>query len=513
VRPFDRKPLHNLCLAAALATLPMTAQAAQPEALRLLKAAAAAQGGEAQLRSIRSVRWRTQGYRNMVEQSERPEGPYIPEFRTTDEVHDLASGRFRSVAEIAQTDSHFRTGIVADKGAAMRIAGSARGPGNADALASAREALALSPERVLITALDAPDVRLERPEVLQSVPQDVVRFTFDGAPVRLFLNRSTHLPTAVDYSGPLARDGYWRLLGDTTMRTYFSFWWLGERGIRLPLQSDVYRNGLPDTTALASSVAVDKPLPEADMAIPDDIRAKFAVVARAAATPQAPVLQAPVEAAPGVFLIPGAWNVVLVGQADGVVVIEAPISSIYSEQVIARAATLFPEKRIKAVVTTSDAWPHFAGIRPYVGRGIPIYALDLNLPILTRFAAQSFTAAPDALQKSRRKPIFRTVSSQTTIGSGATRIDLYPLRGETSERQMMAYFPALKLLYGSDPFQQVADGSFRSSQAVSELVDAVARERLAPERFMMMHVRVTPWQSLLAALDPAKLRFPGASEP
>jgi hypothetical protein len=40
----------------------------------------------------------------------------------------------------------------------------------------------------------------------------------------------------------------------------------------------------------------------------------------------------------------------------------------------------------------------------------------------------------------------RAVSAKTTIGSGANRLELYPIHGETSERQMMVYFPEHKLL-------------------------------------------------------------------
>jgi hypothetical protein len=37
-----------------------------------------------------------------------------------------------------------------------------------------------------------------------------------------------------------------------------------------------------------------------------------------------------------------------------------------------------PGKRVKAVITTSTAYPHFGGLREYVARGIPVYAADVN---------------------------------------------------------------------------------------------------------------------------------------
>ena len=76
--------------------------------------------------------------------------------------------------------------------------------------------------------------------------------------------------------------------------------------------------------------------------------------------------QAGQELVSGVVLIPGAWNTTLVRQSDGIVVIEAPISSGYSVQAIAEANKRFPGIPIKAVITTSDAWPHIGGVREYV---------------------------------------------------------------------------------------------------------------------------------------------------
>ena len=65
-------------------------------------------------------------------------------------------------------------------------------------------------------------------------------------------------------------------------------------------------------------------------------------------------------------------------------VIRAPISSGYSAEVLAEAARRFPRLPVKAVISTSDAWPHFAGVREYAALGIPIYTLDLNRPAVMR---------------------------------------------------------------------------------------------------------------------------------
>jgi hypothetical protein len=138
--------------------------------------------------------------------------------------------------------------------------------------------------------------------------------------------------------------------------------------------------------------------------------------------------------------------------------------------------------------------------------GTPIYALDLNQPILNRLAAMPYASKPDAQQRTHGSPVFRLVHEKTVLGSGKNRMEIYPIRGETSERQMMVYFPEHHLLYGSDPFQQNPDGSFFYPQTVTELTDAVAREHLDVRDFFMMHIGPTPWTDLEKAIEDAKAK-------
>jgi endoglucanase Acf2 len=115
-----------------------------------------------------------------------------------------------------------------------------------------------------------------------------------------------------------------------------------------------------------------------------------------------------------------------------------------------------------------------------------------------------YTSRPDRQQADPKKPQFHLVSGRVSVGGGSNRIEIYPIDGETSERQMMVYFPEHHLLYGSDPFQQTPDGSFFYPQTVTELMDAVERNHLDVQKFLMMHVGVTPWSDLAKAVEKAK---------
>jgi hypothetical protein len=491
-----------------LLLLPVAAIAADQRSTALLHRAMEAQGGEVKLRALKNVRWDASGYRNELEESERPEGPYITDFLTVTEIHDFEGKRFRASRDASVYPVYKTSSVtVVDGNFAMRSNDGPPAAGTPQQVELIRERMALSPERLLVTAVDAPDVHLEADTVLQSVPQNVVAFKLDGAPVRIYLNAYTHLPTAVDYSGPLAHSSFWAYLGDVTQRTYYGEWWLAKGGIHLPMQTNVEEDGRLDQMLVIRKLAIDEPLNEADLTIPADIRAQFHPDAKPRDLEQIPLgdpKEPATELAPGIVFIPGSWNSTLVRQQDGIVILEGPISSSYSAEVIAEAHRRFPGQPIKAVITTSDSWPHLAGIRQYVAEGIPIYALDLNQPILQRMIDDPRKSKPDALARTPRKPQFHLVREKTVLGEGANRLEIYPIRGETSERQMMVYFPEHHLLYGSDPFQQMPDGSFFYPQTVTELMDAVAREHLEVSRFFMMHIGPTPWTELGKAVEAAE---------
>ena len=68
---------------------------------------------------------------------------------------------------------------------------------------------------------------------------------------------------------------------------------------------------------------------------------------------------------------------------------------------------------------------------------------------------------------------------------------------------MMVYFPEHRLLYGSDPFQQLEDGKFFYPQTVFELQSAVEREHLTVDLFFMMHIGPAPWSEVMQTVADA----------
>jgi hypothetical protein len=472
-------------------------------ARQLIDSALNAMGGEEKLRAIKSLKIVRQGYLNLIEQSERPEGPYIPALEHTTELWDLSGERYSSeTASSVTSDFDFSSKIIVANGIAGRGFGQQMGPGSKAEIQQTEEWVELSPFRVLLNAIDSSDLHTEGDTVTQGVTNHVVAFTWRSHPVRLLLNQHTSLPTVIELVNAYPYDVFWNVWGDVKTRVYLSFWELGAGGMQYPRQLDIERNGMPLRTTMIDTIAINPPLADDAFTLPENVRADFekrkdrTIEQTPLGIPNRPAK----ELGEGVVYIPGSWGISIVKQSDGLVIIEAPISAGYSAQVIDEAKRRFPNLPIKAVITTSDAWPHFGGVREYVARGVPIYALDLNVSILNRMLKSSRRLTPDALERKPRRPDFRVVSAKTMLGDGANRMELYPVRTETGERMIMIYFPQHHLLYASDLIQPARGGLFNAQYAF-EAAQAVKREGLTVENIYAMHTNLSPWSKVSESIE------------
>jgi hypothetical protein len=460
-------------------------------------------GGEKRLASVRGIKVETIGHEWALEQSERPEGPWLAHYVQRTELRDASAGRLRRQTQTK--DWNFSkwspepapTTIVSGGTVGHMFNGRWR-PGNGGDVADASDSFALSPERLLLTARDAADLKPGPTRTLQGVQNHSVAFTWQKRPLVLYLNSWTNRPTMLQ----MVRDDQFGIWGDVTEQRWYS-WWDLQKGLWYPRQVTVEWNGYPFRDTSVMDLVVDAPVNDADFEIPADTVTAFAAAKDrpfGLATLALDESKA-IDVAPNIVLLAGSWNVLLVRQPDGIVVFEGPISSKYSESVIAAAQKRFPGAPIKAVVTTSDAWPHIGGMREYVARKIPVYALDLNVPILERLSKAKRTSAPDTLSARPATPLWRPVTKTTSIGTGELRIDLIPVRGEAGERMMVAYLPGQKLAYSSDLIQRNRGAGFFMPGMIAEVTSALAREKAGePTLVVGMHLTPAPWAEVVAAV-------------
>jgi hypothetical protein len=452
----------------------------QDHARSMIEQAMNVLGGRKKLESIRQLTVSTAGNDFLVEQSERPTGPFLHSYNRGPKTYD-----FDQLSESAETTM---SGLVYGPNEIKRTYKIEKGIGRAsspteNALSYRR--LALGPERALLHAASAPDLSLGKEITFNGIPHQVVQFKWGNVPVRLFLKKGTLSPSAIETTSTLPFP--WSVWGDVPITTRWGNWQALENGIMEPGQFTTEINGYPasDVTILSAKLTLSpgtavlaQPLPLAK----DD---SLSLLARYKA----------VKVLGGIVQYQGPFNTFVVEQPDGLVVIEPVMNPAFATAFLDRLTKDFPGKRVKAVVATDDAWPHFGGIRTFVARGAELVILDLNRPIVQRFCDSQHLTNPDELATHPTKPKFKLVSKPTTLGSGPNQMVLYPIAGQGSERMMMAYFPAHRLLYGSDLLQKTSTGFFFPSYP-KELVEAVIREKLNVETVFAEHLAPTPWKTV-----------------
>src|SRR5262249_39474620 len=136
------------------------------------------------------------------------------------------------------------------------------------------ERVELAPERMLLAALDAPDLTAEAGVVLHGIPQRVVSFGWRGRRVRVVIDAHDDVPSALEVTAddPM---GIW---GKVRSVTYLSLWTLLPGGVRYPLQIDREWNGLTQSSKTVTKIGVNEPIDAALLTIPDPVKTAFAAL-------------------------------------------------------------------------------------------------------------------------------------------------------------------------------------------------------------------------------------------
>lgn len=452
---------------------------------QVLREAGEALGGLDALRALSSVRLEGLGHEFILGAFVREDGPKPVEYDQFSELRDLDDERWRFTKTLhLAVEPQGRTMVVqADAEAAAMLFAGRSFPASEGNRLDAREALALAPERVILTAL-AHQSRLLGDTLLYGKPHTVVQFDWEAFDVRLYLSEATHLPTQVETRGPRAHDFSWRMWGDMVQRVIYYNWALEANGLRYPRQWDVSRNGQPYLSRLITDLTFDAPAPPDSFAISDEVRAAF-VARRDAPIMLAPPNRPAQEVAPGVWTIPGMFTALAVEQTDGVVIVETPVEPAYGRALLAEAETRFPHRPIQAAVVAASAWTQFGGVQPFTERDIPVYANRALVSVLERLGN---TATADV----------RAVATEGAwVGTGDNRMQLVPVSGEQGGDGLLVYFPTHRLLYTSSLLIPQGASPTHWPQRISEIQATIAHHQLAVDTVFSMFFPPTPWADLL----------------
>lgn len=501
-----------LCLAGLMTAVPTLAAGVPQEARAAVERTVIMMGGADALAAVRSFQAQMKRVDFHQVDSDHPYAPFLPDYSDTEQYTDI-----RRVLQATKID------MLDAGGTRESMTVIYRGPVEQlqlhynDSHIPTRQMPAPlnwdmeNPVALIDAALRAPDLTMTGHSESHGIPHDLVSFSHAGRNVTLELNQYNHYLDAVvlDISAPsnIAKSVW----GDFERRIEFSDWRMEAGGLRYPYVTVSYFRGTMDSLQTLVTLNINateselaqlaaKPPDVAAVLAPDDV--DDIPLGDAKSVIQREGTEA-AELAPGVLQIPGSWYTTLVRQQDGIVVIEAPISSGYSKRVLQEAARRYPGLPVKAVITTTNFWWHFAGIREYAARGIPIYALDQNRELIESALQAPHRTDPDDLSRVSKPPEVIPVSEPTVIGAGDNQLILYPIR-TTSGQMMMVSLPARGILYTAEMVQPFGPNhALLYPQSLLELKENVDAYHVPVTSIIGMHMSSTPWSELLQSIQAA----------
>jgi hypothetical protein len=457
-------------------------------------------GGQDRLERIKSLGVEAVRHTLLTEQSYRQD-PFITSYERLKIKVDFVGNRIYRESHLTWPesdpgDSESDSIVVAGLAGGVRRA-SADAPCSLADLDWVREELSLGPARLLLTALQSSDLRFGEPEMLRSTMHTTLLFTWQGINVKVAINRFNHLPDALETTEQF--QDHWYQWGDVQRKIYFDNWKTFQ-GIVYPTNEVEERNGILWRSTQVLNLDLNVPIEDAQFRM--DPKAMERSTRSKGWKSNFPSGKG-VDLAPGITLYESSWNATIVKQQDGIVILETPLSGTYADGLIQEAKRRYPGIPINAVLSTSDSWPHVGGVRQAVALNLPVYILDLNQPLLDRLVKSPRKLHPDLLAQSPKVPAWRIVSGKLQVGKGENRMELYPIRGGSTERQYMVYFPEHHLLYASDTLSLNDNGTLYDPELMREVAEAVKREGLQVEKVFAMHQGPVPWPQVMSLVEKA----------
>jgi glyoxylase-like metal-dependent hydrolase (beta-lactamase superfamily II) len=210
-------------------------------------------------------------------------------------------------------------------------------------------------------------------------------------------------------------------------------------------------------------------------------------------------------------LAPGVWNLggashhsVVVEQARGLVVIEAPLNEERSDAVLAEIRRRFGKRKILGVINTHAHFDHAGGLRTYVAAGVPVITHEANAAYYRDAWRQPRTLNPDRLAKAPRPASFRTFTDKLLLEDAARPVEVHVIRGNGhNDAFAMAWLPAQKILVEADAYTPTPAGAKPPLQVNPlwlNLDENIRRLGLPVERIQPLHGPVRTLEEFRAAL-------------
>lgn len=161
----------------------------------------------------------------------------------------------------------------------------------------------------------------------------------------------------------------------------------------------------------------------------------------------------PVQLATGVFhLTGGSHHSLLVEQANGLVLVEAPLDQGRSEALLSHIATAFPNKPVTHIISTHHHDDHSSGVRTIAAAGATVVAAETSAKFWGDVLTARSTIYPDAMETNPVKAQFMGVpeGGSLDLPDAQRPVTAYHIKTAHAVDLLIIHVPNQKVLFQSD---------------------------------------------------------------
>ncbi|WP_159396543.1 MBL fold metallo-hydrolase [Sorangium cellulosum] len=258
---------------------------------------------------------------------------------------------------------------------------------------------------------------------------------------------------------------------DTTLEIAYAGWAQAQGGsLSFPSEVSILKNGELVHHETRSSVEVGGSLAAETFALPDgmipefspdqatrgEIEHEYHEDVESVGVPFDAYARSDISAAeiaPGIHhLTGGSHHSLLVEQANGLILVEAPLGEVRSQAILDWVGSTFNSKPITHVVATHFHSDHSAGVRTIAAAGAEVVVGEPSVRFYQDVFARESTILPDALAKRSITPKIRAVArdGQLVLEDERRPVVIYPVQNSHAVDMVFAYVPQEKLVFVSD---------------------------------------------------------------
>ena len=148
------------------------------------------------------------------------------------------------------------------------------------------------------------------------------------------------------------------------------------------------------------------------------------------------------EIAPGIFLVPGTHNNLIIEGPDGLALVDASWYPERSATLLDRAAERWPDKQVTYLILTHHHIDHTGGMRPVIDAGAAVVTSARNADYFREIFESTMTRSVRMIE----------VDQSLVLDEIGREIHVYDVYTEHADGMIAAYVPDEKLLFNADLF-------------------------------------------------------------